>query len=131
METLCDNLAVLGQRVYNFIDELRIGHDCFESLLFAISCCRLGCLDKRFAYLCKLLLESICDRLQAFLQWTIESVEKFEILEVVLVKELTDATLLVIEKLCLVLDKDLLLENDEKLLVEVGPAETLLKACLL
>ena len=52
LETLCDNLAVLGQRVYNFLDELRIGHDCFESFLFAISCRGLCCLDKRLAYLC-------------------------------------------------------------------------------
>ena len=104
-------MAVLGQRVYNFINELRIGHDCFESLLFAISSRRLGCLDKCFAYLCKLLLESICDGLQAFLQWTIESVEKFEILEIVLVKERADATLLIIQQLSLILDKDLFLEN--------------------
>ena len=114
-------MAVLGQSVNNFLNELRIGHDSFKSFLFAI-CCRLCLLDKRFAYLCELLFESICDGLQAFFQWAIQPVEKLEIFEVVLVEERTDATLLIIQQLCLILDKDLFLENDEELLVEVRPA---------
>ena len=131
METVCNNLAVLGQRVYNFLDELGIGHDGFKALLFAISCRRLGRLDERFADLRQLLLESICDRLQTLLKWAIQPVQKLQVFEVVLVKERTDSTFLIIQQLCLVLDKDLFLENHEELLVEVWPTETFLKACLL
>ena len=131
LETLCDNLAVLGQRVYNFLDELGIGHYGFKALFFAISCRSLGRLDERFADLRQLLFESICDRLQTLLKWAIQPVQKLQVFEVVLVKERTDSTFLIIQQLCLVLYKDLFLENHEELLVKVWPAKTFLKACLL
>ena len=131
MEALCNNLAVSGQRVYNFLDYTGVGHDFSDAFLFAVLGRCFGRQDECLTHFGKLLFESVCDGLKALLQRTVQPVEQLEIFKVVLKKERANATLLAIEELCLVLDQDLLLEDLEELLVEVGPTETFLKARLL
>ena len=63
LEALCNNLAVRGQRVYNFLDYTGIGHDFSDAFLFAVLGRRLGRQDELLAHFGKLLFESICDGL--------------------------------------------------------------------